>query len=104
MQMLVRWSRQPAEVRRVTRTGARGPEDLSRGELARLGREFMLYGHLYDRALMPQVAMRLGGGSEIEPLSIWEWKGASPNYTRRMKRLMRIEGDDVVAIVKALQL
>ncbi len=79
-------------------------EDLSRAELARLGREFMLYGHLYDRALMPQVGMRLGGGKEIEPLSIWEWKGASPNYTRRMKRLMKIEGDDVTAIVKALQL
>lgn len=79
-------------------------EDLSRTELARLGREFMLYGHTYDRALMPQVGMRLGGGREIEPLSIWEWKGASPNYTRRMKRLMKIEGDGVDAIVKALQL
>ena len=79
-------------------------EDLSRAELARLGREFMLYGHTYDRALMPQVGMRLGGGKEIEPLSIWEWKGASPNYTRRMKRLMKIEGEDVTAIVKALQL
>jgi hypothetical protein len=79
-------------------------EQLSRAELARLGREYMLYGHLYDRALMPQVGMRLGGGKEIEPLSIWEWKGASPNYTRRMKRLMKIEGEDVAAIVKALQL
>jgi len=79
-------------------------EKLSRAELARLGREYMLYGHIYDRALMPQVGMRLGGGREIEPLSIWEWKGASPNYTRRMKRLMKIEGDDVAAIVKALQL
>lgn len=82
----------------------RGLEDLSRAELARLGREFMLYGHLYDRALMPQVALRLGGGAWIEPLSIWEWKGASPNYTRRMRRLMAIPGDDVTAIVKALQL
>jgi hypothetical protein len=82
----------------------RRPEDLSRAELARLGREFMLYGHTYDRALMPQAGMRLGGGAVIEPLSIWEWKGASPNYTRRMKRLMKIEGDGVDAIVKALQL
>jgi len=82
----------------------RSLEQLSRAELARLGREYMLYGHIYDRALMPQVGMRLGGGAEIEPLSIWEWKGASPNYTRRMKRLFRIEGDDVAAIVKALQL
>jgi hypothetical protein len=77
---------------------------LSRAELAQLGREFMLYGHLHDRALMPQVAMLLGGGKEIEALSIGEWKGASPNYTRRMKRLMRITGDSVEAIVKALQL
>ena len=27
-------------------------EDLSRAELARLGREYMLYGHVYDRALI----------------------------------------------------
>jgi hypothetical protein len=79
-------------------------EELSRTELAALGREWMLYGHTYDRALMPQVGMRLGGGKEIEPLSIWEWKGASPNYTRRMKRLMKIEGEGADAIVKALQL
>lgn len=88
----------------MTRGRPRTLEDLSRAELARLGREFMLHGHVYDRALMPQVAIRLGGGSEIEPLSIAEWKGASPNYTRRMRRLMRIEGDGVTAIVKALQL
>jgi hypothetical protein len=88
----------------MTHSPLRRLEELSRPDLARLGREFMLYGHLYDRALMPQVGMRLGGGGEIEPLSIQEWKGASPNYTRRMKRLMRIEGDDVTAIVKALQL
>jgi hypothetical protein len=75
---------------------------MSRAELARLGREWMLYGHTYDRALMSQVAMRLGGGRATEPTSIWEWKGASPNYTRRMKRLMRIEGDGVDAIVEAL--
>jgi hypothetical protein len=85
-------------------SGPRPLAELSRAALARLGREFMLYGHLYDRALMPQVGMHLGGGWEIEPLSIAEWMGASPNYTRRMKRLMGIAGDDVTAIVKALQL
>lgn len=79
-------------------------EELPRAELARLGREWMLYGHTYDRALMPQVAMRLGGREAIEATSIWEWKGASPNYTRRMRRLMRIPGDGAGAIVKALQL
>lgn len=79
-------------------------EELPRAELARLGREWMLYGHTYDRALMPQVAMRLGGSQAIESTSIWEWKGASPNYTRRMRRLLGIPGDGAGAIVKALQL
>lgn len=77
--------------------------DLARGELARLGREWMLFGHLYDRALMPQVAIRFGI-DEIVPVAINEWRGASPVYTRRMRRLMGIDGDGVSAICKALQL
>lgn len=80
-----------------------GIEALDRAGLARLGREWMLFGHLYDRALMPQVALRLGM-DEITPVAIAEWQGASPNYTRRMRRLMKIEGDGVSAICKALQL
>jgi hypothetical protein len=35
---------------------------------------------------------------------IEEWMGASPVYTNRMRRLMGIEGHDVAAIMKALQL
>lgn len=77
--------------------------DLDRATLARLGREWMLFGHLYDRALMPQVALRVGV-DEIVPLAIAEWMGASPVYTRRMRRLMGITGDGVSAICKALQL
>ena len=53
-------------------------EDLSRAELARLGREFMLYGHSTTARSCRRSRMRLGGGKEIEPVSIWEWKGASP--------------------------
>ena len=80
-----------------------GVEDLDRRTLARLGREWMLFGHLYDRALMPQVALRVGV-EEIVPLAIAEWMGASPVYTRRMRRLMGITGDGASAICKALQL
>ncbi|MBM3675883.1 MAG: hypothetical protein FJW88_13245 [Actinobacteria bacterium] len=80
-----------------------GFEALDRVSLARLGREWMLFGHLYDRALMPQVALRLGM-DEITRVAIAEWQGASPNYTRRMRRLMGIDGDGASAICKALQL
>jgi len=77
--------------------------DLSRAELVRVGLEYMLVGHLHDRALMPQ-AITAFGMDEMLPLSVAEWQGASPNYTHRMRRLMRIDGDDVTAIFKALQL
>jgi hypothetical protein len=86
----------------MPRTPLRLP-DLTRDELVRVGLEYMLVGHLYDRALMPQAITAFGMG-EMLPLSVAEWRGASPNYTRRMRRLMRIEGDDVAAICKALQL
>ena len=54
----------------MTDRAPRQLEDLSRAELARLGREFMLYGHIYDRALMPQVGMHLGGGKEIVAMPV----------------------------------
>jgi hypothetical protein len=62
-----------------------------------------MVGHLIDRALMPQVALR-AGVDVVDDVAIDEWLGASPTYTARMRRLMGIEGDDVGAIMKALQL
>ena len=78
-------------------------EDLSRQALARLGREYMLFGHIRDRALMPLIAMRYGPPA-TEEMSILEWMGASPHYTRRMQRAMRVVGDGVPTIMKSLQL
>ena len=78
-------------------------ENLSRAALARLGREYMLYGHIRDRGLMPALAMCFGGGA-VDAVAIDEWMGASPVYTKRMHRAMAIEGDDVVALMKSLQL
>ena len=52
-------------------------------------------GHLLDRALMPQVAIATGGVDAVDQIAIDEWMGASPVYTRRMRRLMGIEGDGV---------
>jgi len=77
--------------------------DLPRHRLVPVVLEYMMVGHLIDRALMPQVAVRAGIDS-VDDVAIDEWLGASPTYTARMRRLMGIEGDDVGAIMKGLQL
>ena len=85
---------------------APGPvfEALPRERLLPVALESMHMGHLLDRALMPQVAIATGGVDQVDAIAIDEWMGASPVYTGRMRRLMGIEGDDVGAIMKALQL
>ncbi len=86
--------------------GAPGDPALSRltdAELARLGREYLLAGHLVDRASMPQVLARLGETGMTE-VAIDQWRGASPIYTRRMQRALGFVGDDVPTIFKGLQL
>jgi hypothetical protein len=79
-------------------------DELPREPLRGAALETMLVGHLIDRALMPQVFLATRDAGLVDQVAIDEWMGASPVYTRRMRRLMRIEGDDVPAIVKALQL
>jgi hypothetical protein len=85
---------------------APGPrfEELSRERLLPVALETMHVGHLIDRALMPQVAIAGRDIALVDQIAIQEWMGASPVYTGRMRRLMQIEGDDVPAIIKALQL
>jgi hypothetical protein len=53
---------------------------------------------------MPAVAIATKSVDSVDDVAIDEWMGASPVYTRRMRRLMGIEGDGVDAIMKALQL
>jgi hypothetical protein len=48
--------------------------------------------------------LRTGGFDEMNDVAIDLWMGASPVYTHRMRTLMGIEGDNVAAIMKALQL
>lgn len=78
-------------------------DSLSREELAQLGREYLLAGHLIDRAGMPLV---LGerGAEAMEAVAIDEWSAASPLYTSRMQRLLGFAGDDVATIFKGMQL
>ena len=70
--------------------------------LADLGREYLLAGHLIDRAGMPHVISEFGREA-MEAVAIEEWMGASPVYTRRVQRALRFEGDDVPTIFKGMQ-
>ncbi len=77
--------------------------DLSRRELCRLGREYLLIGHLQDRVGLPLAAQLLGGEAGTR-LSIDEWMGASPIYSLRMQKALGFEGKDVGTVFKNLQL
>jgi len=79
-------------------------EALPRERLLPVALETMHVGHLIDRALMPAVAIAARSVDAVDRVAIDEWMGASPVYTGRMRRLMRIEGDGADAIMKALQL
>jgi len=97
----------PARTRLDDYAGALEPdfrfERLSHDTLARLGREFMLFGHFHDRGLMPLLGARFGRERMTE-IALDEWMGASPVYSRRIRELLGIPGDGVSAIFKALQL
>ena len=76
---------------------------LSRPALAVLGREWLLHGHLQDRAGMPLYLAR-ATREDMETLAIDEWMLASPIYSLRMQQALRFEGHDVPTIFKNLQL
>ena len=76
---------------------------LNRAELAVLVREYLLLGHLIDRAGMPHLIGPYGRDGMTE-VAIDEWLGASPVYTRRMQRALGFAGTDVATIFKGMQL
>ena len=77
-------------------------EGCGREELAVLVREYLLAGHMIDRAGMPQVIGSYGPDAMRE-VAIDEWMGASPIYTRRMQQLLGYEGDTVETMFKGIQ-
>jgi hypothetical protein len=78
-------------------------ERLSRAQLAMLGREWLLHGHLQDRVGMPLVhAGRTR--EEMEQIAIDEWMAASPVYSRRTQRALGFGNADVPTILKNIQL
>jgi len=78
-------------------------DELSRAELATLGREWLLHGHLQDRVGMPLVHAGRPR-EEMEQIAIEEWMAASPIYSRRTQRAFRFGSGDVPTIMKNLQL
>lgn len=70
---------------------------------AALAREYLLAGHLVDRAGMPHVLGELGRDGMVA-VAIDEWMGASPVYTRRMQQAMGFGGEDVATMFKGMQL
>jgi hypothetical protein len=78
-------------------------EDLSKEALVRLVREYALIAQLLDRSVFAAIGLRYGQQA-VEELAIEEWRGASPIYTERIRKIMNIDGDGVPAIFKQLQL
>ncbi len=75
---------------------------LSQEELALLAPEYLLAGHLIDRAGMPHLTGAFGM-EVMRDIAIEEWMGASPVYARRMQRALLFEGDSVETIFKGMQ-
>ncbi|MFN8625813.1 MAG: hypothetical protein U0587_07525 [Candidatus Binatia bacterium] len=75
---------------------------LSRAALARLGREYMLFQHIRDRAGGGILGRRFGPAGMTQ-VAVDLWIGASPVYNRRMRKLLKIAGDGVTATFKGLQ-
>ena len=83
-------------------TSIKGLRGLSHAELAILAPEYLLAGHLIDRAGMPHLIGAFGREA-MRDIAIEEWMGASPVYTRRMQRALGFEGDSVETIFKGMQ-
>jgi hypothetical protein len=79
-------------------------ESLTRPELLAVAHEYMLSGMLGSPGGSPTLAAAGIPDDTSTAIVIEEWMGASPVYTNRMRRLMGIEGHDVAAIMKSLQL
>ena len=71
-------------------------------DLPGLLREYLLAGHLIDRAGMPGVIVELGREVMLE-VAIDEWMGASPIYTRRIHEVLGLREPTVENLCKGMQ-
>ncbi len=77
-------------------------DDLAHATLVGLCQEFTLDVHLLIRACMISIASRWGEGV-MKEIAREEWLAAAPIYVARIRRALRMEGDDMGAILKMLQ-
>jgi hypothetical protein len=84
-------------------TIVQGLGGLTQEELALLAPEYLLAGHLIDRAGMPHLTGAFGMET-MRDIAIEEWMGASPVYTKRMQRALGFEGDSVETTFKGMQI
>ena len=82
---------------------ALGLSDFSRRVLARLGREYLLHGHLQDRVGIPLVLAKHTQQDMLD-VAIEEWMAASPTYSLRTQRALNFGDGDVATIFKNIQL
>jgi len=75
----------------------------SRRALARLGREYLLHGHLQDRVGIPLV-LASHTRQDMLDVAIEEWMAASPLYSLRTQRALNFGNADVPTIFKNIQL
>ena len=71
---------------------------MNREALARLVREYLLCGHLIDRAGAPLLIGPYGRDA-MRDVAIEEWRGASPIYARRIQSLLGFARGDVETVV-----
>jgi hypothetical protein len=76
---------------------------VNREELAQLVREYLLCGHLIDRAGAPLLIGPYGRDA-MRDVAIEEWRGASPIYARRVQQLLGFARGDVETIFKGMQI
>ena len=79
-------------------------EQLSRAQLARLSREYMLAAHFNSRT--GYAALQINHGEDTyKPVAIDNWVAVSPIYTQRMQQAMKLRGESAVeTILKGMQL
>ncbi len=80
-----------------------GLADFSRRALARIGREYLLHGHLQDRVGIPLVLAKHTRQDMLD-VAIEEWMAASPLYSLRSQRALNFGNGDVPTIFKNIQL
>ena len=78
-------------------------EMLNHGVLARQCREFALNVHLLQKACFSSISRDYGEDAATD-FAVRQWQAIAPVYVQRLRQFANIEGDDIEAVLKLLQL